>query len=106
MRSTNEQLQEVLKRSDAVRKGRAVRRRVMSTAVGVCICLALLIVVGLRLPTLSAAQADSGAAQYGSLLLTTSNMGYVVVGVLAFLLGIFVALFCLYVKKRAEMTRS
>ena len=106
MRSMNEQLQEVLKRSDAVRKGRAVRRRVMSTAVGACICLALLIVAGLYLPALSAAQTDNGAAQYGSLLLTTSNMGYVVIGVLAFLLGIFVALLCLYVKKHTEMKRS
>ncbi len=106
MRSTNEQLREVLERSDVIRKGRAVRRRIMSTAVGACICLALLIAAGLYLPSLSAAGTADGAAQYGSLLLTTSNMGYVVVGVLAFLMGIFVALLCLYVKKQAEINRS
>ncbi len=103
MRSTDEQLQEVLKRSDVIKKKQAVNTRIMAATVGVGICLALLIAVARYLPLVSSAEAENGAAQYGSLLLTTSGMGYVVVGFLAFLLGLFVTLLCLYLKKRTEI---
>ena len=89
-----------------IQRGRAVKMRIMATASGVCVCLALLIVVSGYLPLVSAAEAENDAVRYGSLLLTTSSMGYIVIGVLAFLLGVFASLLCLYLKKRAEIKHS
>ena len=106
MHSTSEQLQEILKRSDAIQRQRAVRSRIIAAAVGACACVALLIVTSLFIPLLSAAEAENEGAHYGSLLLTPANMGYVVIGVLAFVLGIFVTLLCIYLKQNAEIRRS
>ena len=106
MRSTDEQLREIMRRAETVKAKRILRKRVQTSAIASCTCVALLIAVCFYLPRLSVIQAAPGLQQYGSLLLAAPYMGYVVVGVLAFALGICVTLLCTHWKALKQKERE
>ena len=99
MRSTDEQLHEIMKRAEVIQEKNIIKRRFRACAVASCACAVLLIIACFYIPTLSVKQEDAGMQRYGSLLLDTPYMGYVVVGVLAFILGICITLMCVQRKK-------
>ena len=105
MRSTDEQLQEILQRSDVIQKDRILRGRIAADLTATAVCLVLLVSAARYLPVLRTVEEQTEAAQYGSLLLLTAGTGYVVVGILAFALGVFVTLLCLHLKERAGTGR-
>ena len=99
MRSTDEQLGEILRRAEQVRKTRSLRKRLCADAAAGLVCLVLLVLASAGLPQVMQAAESSKPQQYGSLLLTAPYTGYVLVGVLAFALGICVTLLCVHWKK-------
>ena len=99
MRSTDEQYQEIMRRAKIVREKRIIRKHVYAGAIASCVCAALLIAVCFCLPQLTTTQGAPGMQQYGSLLLSAPYMGYVIVGVLAFALGVCAALLCIHWNK-------
>ena len=99
MRSTDEQLQEIMRRGEIVKEKRSIRKSIRASALASCVCAVLLIAVCFYLPRLTVIQGTSGMPNYGSLLLAAPYMGYVVVGVLAFALGICVTLLCVHWKR-------
>ena len=106
MRSTDERLREILRRTDGVLEKRRLRRRIGADALASCVCLVLLIAVSLSLPRLSEAGADSAAEAYGSLLLAGPYLGLAIVVLLAFALGVCVTLLCLNWKRLSEKERE
>ena len=94
MRSTDEQLHEVLRRAENVREKRALRKGLRASLLASCACIALLIAVGVSLPRVTMIARGPAMQQYGSLLLAAPYMGYIVVGVLALALGVCVTLLC------------
>ena len=91
MRSIDEQMKEIRSRAGAARRGAAL------SAASVCLWLILAAAVSLLR---TAPAAGMAGAQYGSLVLASPFPGYVIVGVLAFALGICVALLCREVRSR------
>ena len=67
MRSTDEQLREIMRRAETVKAKRILRKRIQASAIASCACVALLIAVCFYLPRLSVIQAAPGLQQYGSL---------------------------------------
>ena len=108
MRNTDEQLQEGMRRAEPVKEKRSIRKRLRASALASCVCVILLIVVSVYLPRLTAISQDTAAGQYGSLLLAASYTGYVIVGVIAFALGVCVTLLCIHWKvlKQKEQERT
>ena len=106
MRSTDEQLQEVLRRAEIVKEKRSIRKRLHASAIASCACVALLIAVCFCLPQLTVVSENAAMQQYGSLLLAAPYTGYVVVGVIAFALGVCVTLLCLYWKALKQKERN
>ena len=105
MRSTDEQLQEILNRAEHVRERQVIRRRILADALASGVCVMLLIVVSVQLPQLVSIGQDHAMQRYGSLLLAAPYMGYVVVSVLAFALGICVTLLCAHWRRLKEKER-
>ena len=99
MRSTEDQLLEIMKRADHIKEKKADQKALLSYALSACACILLMVVTVLNLPRTSSSAAPQTGGHYGSLLLDTSYMGYIVIGVLAFLLGISVTLLCLQLRK-------
>lgn len=106
MRSTDEQLREIMKRADVVKEKRTIRKSLHMRALSVCICAVLLTVVSFYLPQLNSAPQESAMHGYGSLLLAAPYIGYVAVGILAFALGVCVALLCIRLKELREKERE
>ena len=106
MRSTDEQFQEILRRSDRLRVRQSSRRVVAGWAIASVVCAAFLILAACFLPSLQTEQSKVVSMQYGSLLLGASYMGYVVIGVFAFLLGSCVTVLAIRIRKMREMERD
>lgn len=108
MRSTTDQLQEIMKRADVVKEKRVVRKKIQASVLATCLCAALLIAVSIYLPNMPLDASDKMREQYGSLLLGAPYMGYIIVGILAFALGICSTLLCIFWKelKKKEQARK
>jgi preprotein translocase subunit SecF len=106
MRSTDDQLREIMRRAELVKEKRIIKKTILTDVLASCVCLALLIAVAVCLPKLSLALTGSVATQYGSLLLAAPYIGYVIVGLLAFALGVCVTLLCVHWKKWKERERK
>ncbi len=105
MRRSEEQLGEILRRSARIRKRREAAGRLALNAASTCVCLALLLLSALCFPRLSREAERLGAARYGSLILDVPHLGYVMVGLFAFLLGVCVVLLCVHWKAWREEER-
>lgn len=95
MRSPNEQLTEIMQRADNIKQKDNLRKHLMNQTFSACACIALIVITCCYLPGITLVTASSLSTQFGSLILNTSYIGYVVIGVLAFILGILVTTLCL-----------
>ena len=100
MRSTDEQLNEITARAAKLRKKQTLRRMITAESIACCVCLALLVRGAVVMPVFETAIRDSADAYYGGLLLSSPSLGYVVIGVLGFLLGICITLLCVHLHKQ------
>ena len=88
---TDEALRKTLERASALRKRSWQRQKLALSAIsGGCLCA--LLALGYALASSGAALAE---ADYGAFLLPGNAGGYVLAGVLAFVLGVLVTLACL-----------
>lgn len=106
MRTTDEQIREILKRSGRIAEKRKLRSRVLADAVSLCACAVLMIITAAFIPETADTSAGSIGDHYGSLILSTSYVGYVVIGVVAFLAGVFVTLFSIHYRRLKTIERE
>jgi cytochrome bd-type quinol oxidase subunit 2 len=96
MRSTDEQLRLVRNRASKLR----MRRRRMLRRGAAAGCLLPAAVLGFLLPSVEGSAAIGAGAVYGSVILTSPALSYIVVAILAFILGACVTLLCLHRRGR------
>lgn len=108
MHSTDEQLKEIMRRAETVKEKRVIKKRIRASAFAAAAFAALLIAVCIYIPKLDVVSDGSGMQRYGSLLIKAPYMGYVVVGVIAFALGICVTFLCINWKrlKQKDLNRK
>ncbi len=94
MRSTDEQLKDILVRSDRMKERKRAKDRVLAFAGSTCLSFVLLALVVSYLPLLGSGSGYSAEGQYGSLILSGPGLGCAVIGILAFVSGICVTLLC------------
>ena len=97
MRSHEERITETKRRIAARQREKRLRRNTITMASAVAACLVLLVGVSLAMPGIAArAQAgdyagfETAASMYGG----GAALGYIVIGLLAFLLGVCVTILC------------
>ena len=106
MRGLNEQLREIPGRSRIWKREKQRRRARLVGAGAVSLCLVLIAGVSLWISGLSVQTVSMTATPYGSLLAGGQYVGYIVVGFLAFLLGVLVTLLGLEMRKRKEREKE
>ncbi len=99
MKNTDKQLREILSRKEKVRARRLLKKRICFGAGSMVLTLALMILVTAWMPKLSVRMETSSSAEYGSLILGTPALGFVLVGLLCFAFGVETTLLCLRVKQ-------
>ncbi len=104
MLSNREMAIEVMKRARALRTRRLLRKQVAVLGLAVAACLAVIVYAAVRLPGRvdMIARQDLNTATRGALFLHSEAIGFVVIGVFAFLLGVAVTLLAVTMKKRAQ----
>ena len=96
MRTTEGQLREILKRSEQVRVRRGLQRRLTVEGISALVCLVLIVGASLAVPRLAYTTLQNAEGSYGSLILGISWVSYVIIGLLAFALGICATLLCIH----------
>ena len=97
MRSLEERVVETKRRIDKIEREKRRRRDTITMAAAVAACLVLLIGASLAMPGIAAkiqtgdyASFETAASMYGG----GAALGYIVIGLLAFLLGVCVTVLC------------
>ncbi|MDO5116893.1 MAG: hypothetical protein Q4D34_00165 [Eggerthellaceae bacterium] len=103
MRSTDERIAAVQARSRTLRRRTAQRRGYVLSGISTIACVAAIFGFAFYIPSVSgsaptATLGTSGA--YGSILASGGMLGYVVIGILAFCLGVALTLLCVKIRDR------
>ena len=104
MRNTDEQLKIILHRADELKQVQKTRWQLIGSVTVSVICLALIPAVLILLSGMSGAYGTEALLGYGSLLLKTEYIGYVMTGMLAFISGAF--LIIAFQKRKEYMKRK
>ena len=97
MRSHEERVAEAKRRIAKIEREKRLRRNTVTMASAVAACLALLIGASLAMPGIAASiqtEDYSGFETAASIFQSCAALGYIVVGLLAFLLGVCVTVLC------------
>ena len=97
MRSHEERVAETKRRIAAMEREKRLRRNTIAMASAVAACLVLLVGVSLAMPGIAAkiqAGDYSGFETAASIFHSGAALGYIVIGLLAFLLGVCVTVLC------------
>ena len=102
MRSHEERFAEAKRRIAKIERAKRLRRNTITMASAVAACLALLIGASLAMPGIAAniqtgnySGFETAASMYGG----GAALGYIVIGLLAFLLGVCVTVLCFRIRQ-------
>ncbi len=102
MKTLDEQMDEILLRSDQLIDQKAKRRAMTYKAVSVCAAFFIVLAASFIIPGAVGTIQASGGSVYGGMVRLTPHAGYIVVGVLAFLLGLCAAILCRHFDKMSR----
>lgn len=92
MKTTDEQMNEIMRRSESLKAKKSMNDYLIGFSIAIAACLALIVLVGASIANVNPETTDNTVSQYGSLVISAPYMGYVVIGLLAFILGVLVTL--------------
>ena len=105
MRTDNDQFDEILKRSDALKIRKKSMNVITLCSIGMAAVAALVVilfgVVGFE--PVAVVEEETTFTQYGSITVTSPYVGYIVIAVCAFILGALATVLISYVKKLKEL---
>ena len=100
MRSYEDRLAALNRRATEIKKEQRGKRVLAAQAVCVCLCLVLLGVLAAFMPRLTADPLpEPSNGMNASIFSKSSTLGFLVTGILSFLLGIAATLFCVYLNR-------
>ena len=102
MRTNEERLAAMHRRAAELTKQKRMKQSLITGAAGIAGCVMMLILLVVRISGISTAlQEDpaAGAMMSASIFAGNSSLSYIIVGIIAFLLGVSVTVFCFRLKK-------
>jgi cell division protein FtsW (lipid II flippase) len=102
MRTNEERIAAMHARAAELRKEKRKRETRLAGLTAVVLCLALTVALAAWMPRLSTAMTGAPGAMSASMFSDSGALGYIVVALLAFLLGVSVTVFCLRLEKWRE----
>ena len=100
MRSYDDRLAALNKRASEIEKEQRKKRILAAQAACVCLCLALLGTLAAFMPQLTVNPLpETSNGMNASIFSKSSTLGFLVTGILSFMLGIAVSLFCMYLNR-------
>lgn len=96
MHSSEEQMREIIRRKDIYAKAKIIRKKMIAEISSGAGCLTLMIMIACFLPKLDHYEENTPITQYGSMIQTLPIIGYIIIAILAFAMGIAVTLACIH----------
>ena len=106
MRSIEEQMQDINRRKDVYKTMKTLTKKIIAEVISSCVCVAMMITVIYFLPEIRQASEQAPIRQYGSMVLTVSTVGYILIAILSFILGVVFTVLCQHWKQRKEKERE
>lgn len=93
---------EVLARAKHAQRERRSRQRVWALSLSGAACLGLILALALQIPPSPSPAQGPGAVSYtlGALFVSNASLGYIMVGLLAFILGICFTLLSVHLREK------
>ena len=102
MRSIDEQMNEIRRRKDIYSEAKNLRRKVITESIVSIVCLGLVISTALILPKLDFARDNAPILQYGSMIQSLPVIGYILIAMLAFAMGVAATMACIHWKEHKK----
>jgi fatty acid desaturase len=102
----DEQLNEVIRRSEKIKNKKAYNMQAIKTLSVAVLGLAVIILAAVFMPGVITNSVSDETSDYGSLIIATPYLGYVIIGLLAFIFGVVVTLFAVKLKKLDEKRKD
>ncbi len=102
MRSIDEQMTQIRQRSEKIKKEQRQRRRLFGEAGAACACLVLIVLAAAMIPNVGDVASGGTQSDYGSLVLSGPFISHVIIGLLAFALGVCFTLLCYHLRYRGK----
>ena len=101
MRTSKEMADEVWRRVDAAERSDAVKRSRIYSILAVAACLAVVVALSIAVPSFPAEETAAVNTSGTATLFSGGAVGgYVLVGVIAFMLGAFAAILCMKIRRK------
>jgi len=103
MQSIEDQMKEIRRRREIYQSMKTLRKKMLIEAVICGVSAAMMIGVICVLSEIRTVSEQASARQYGSFILKMPAAGYVLIGLISFVLGLTVGLLCQQYRKRKEL---
>ena len=105
MRTDEDRIQAMHRRAAEIKREKRQFRVRLISAAGISICIAAIILLAVCMPVLSGYYvADTSAiGMHASIFSGSSFLGFIIIGIVSFLLGIAVTILCFRLKKWQEL---
>ncbi len=102
MRGIEKKKLEIKRRQKIYTEMKSLQKKIIAEISACVACTLLIVLVGCFIPELTSVSAQAPMKQYGSMILSLPSIGYVLIAVLFFILGVIATLLCQHIKKRQE----
>ena len=106
MRSIDEQMNEIRSRKDIYAEAKSLRNKMIGECTVGIVCLALVITTALILPKLDFVRDNAPILQYGSMIQSLPVIGYILIAMLAFAMGVAVTMACIHWKEHKKKEKE
>ena len=100
------QLDEILKRSEKIKRNKEYNLMAAKTVMTAAMGLLVIVLAVVFMPDFTEASGVYDTSRYGSLIITAPYLGYVIIGLLAFVLGVLVTVFAVKLRKLDEYRKE
>ncbi|MCR4775968.1 MAG: hypothetical protein K5869_06285 [Saccharofermentans sp.] len=102
MRSIEDQMNEIRRRKDIYNQAKSLRNKTVGECTVGIVCLALMISGAVILPGLDYSGDHAQIVQYGSAIKSLPVIGYILIAILAFIMGVAMTMACIHWKEHKK----
>ncbi|MCR5340106.1 MAG: hypothetical protein K6E60_02050 [Saccharofermentans sp.] len=102
MRSIDDQMNEIKRRKNIYKQAKNLRNKMIGECTVGVVCLVLMVCGTVFIPGIDLTGNNAQILQYGSIIKSLPVIGYLLIAILAFVMGVAVTMACIHWKERKE----
>jgi len=99
MKSSDMQFAEIMNRSETVKEHRLLKKKITIDGIVMALLIVMMIASSWSVPMLKDTDTVVTEQHYGSLYMVTPYLGYVIIAIIAFALGVCMTILCMHLKR-------